>query len=488
MSHPEDSQADPSDASAGREPAPADWDAAESHDVESATNQWLQGESEPTSDLAEETTEAEIQTNRQAASEDSDFATPTLDLDPSELPSGMLRLDSRGSVLVDATSGRSSVLGYGDPALREACVAAMETSCGDSAVWSDGNDRSENWETSAEASQSEAIAHPLRQRLQQMFQGDAGLGDAGLGDAGVSTELVMLRPSADSALDSAIGLARRLRADKCFRTIALVGSDHGRTGMCRSASGSPGLHEGFGPMMAGFSHVPVGDLDALRAAIDDQTACVLLAPVDLGRGAAPCESDYLMGVRQLCDEHDLLLLVDETQLVFGASGELLTFRALSEIRADLVVLSAGLFNGLPGGLVLGSSPAGTLPLTDIARFPVHAAILERTLAAMHQHRLPAKTDDQAAPLAVAIAQAISGFEFVRDLHATGMTIGIETDLDAEQVVRSAYRNGLKIASAGATSVCLQPPLQISEFDQQQLLDRLGRTMESLEREFAEPSL
>ena len=147
-----------------------------------------------------------------------------------------------------------------------------------------------------------------------------------------------------------------------------------------------------------------------------------------------------------------------------------------------------MFNGLPGGLVLGSSPTGDLPPSDINRFPLHAAALEATLAAMQQHQLPRKSDDEAEPLVVAIAQLIGGFEFVRDLHATGLTIGIETDLDVEQLVRTASRNGLRISPAGVTSVCLQPPLQISEADRQQLLNRLARTMESLEREFAEPSL
>ena len=85
-------------------------------------------------------------------------------------------------------------------------------------------------------------------------------------------------------------------------------------------AGLPELHEGLGPMMAGFSHLPVGDLDALRAAMDEQTAGVLLSPIDLGNGAVACEPEYLAGVRAVCNERGVLLVIDETQLVFGATG------------------------------------------------------------------------------------------------------------------------------------------------------------------------
>lgn len=258
--------------------------------------------------------------------------------------------------------------------------------------------------------------------------------------------------------------------------------------MCRSASGRPELHEGFGPMMAGFNHVPVGDVDALRAAVDEQTACVLISPVDLRRAATACDPDYLSEVREVCDQHDLLLVIDETQLVFGASGKPLTIQAIGNVRADIAIVSAGLFAGLPGGLILGSAKILPTPVTDLRRFPWQAAVASETLALMQRQDLPRAFDGGTHPLAVAIAKVLDGFEFVRDIHAMGLTIGIETDLDSKEILRIARRAGLHLAQAGPNSVRLQPPLVISEEDQHFILSRLSSTMESLERESAELSI
>ena len=91
----------------------------------------------------------------------------------------------------------------------------------------------------------------------------------------------------------------------------------------------------------------------------------------------------------------------------------------------------------------------------------------------------------APPLDNSDRQILGGFEFVRDLHAAGITIGIETDLDSNGIVRAARRSGIRLARSGSTSVCLQPPLVISDDDQTLLLSRLSHAMESMERESAE---
>ena len=393
-------------------------------------------------------------------------------------PSGMCRPGAKGEVVVDALSGRTSVFGFGFAPLQAALLLASQSYVGDSAERIDPERcNEESWESEIESDdlQGDALGVALAKRIRQSFAGDAA----------VATDTILLRPSADTAVETAIGLARRYRPDKSFRTIALVGSDHGRTGMCRSASGQPSLHQGWGPMMAGFSHVPAGDIDALRSVVDEQTACVLLSPVDLAGAAVACEEDYLTAIRQICDEHDLLLVMDESQLVLGASGRLLTFSSLADIHADIAIVSAGLFAGLPAGLVLSSAKATSSPITDVVRFPAQAAVAEQTLACMLEQGLPLTSDDGAHPFSKAVAKLLSGFEFVRDIHATGVTIGIETDLDASGIVQATRRSGVRLARSGATSVCLQPPLLISEDDQTLLLSRLSHALESLERETAE---
>jgi acetylornithine/succinyldiaminopimelate/putrescine aminotransferase len=241
-------------------------------------------------------------------------------------------------------------------------------------------------------------------------------------------------------------------------------------------------------MMAGFSHLPVGDLEALRAAIDDQTAGVLISPVDLGNGAVACPSDYLAGVRAICNERGTLLIVDETQLVFGATGNHFTFSAAADIHADIVVASGGLFGGLPGGLVLASRHAAAGTVCDLEQYPLLSAALLSTLNEMEMHGLPDAVHKMERELAVSMAEQLSEFEFVRDMNVTGMTIGIECDVSAVDVVAAAAAHGLRVESAGDTAIRMQPPLLMSEEDRQILLKRLVETMKAIERETAELTL
>ncbi|MBD53675.1 MAG: hypothetical protein CMM05_01140, partial [Rhodopirellula sp.] len=117
-----------------------------------------------------------------------------------------------------------------------------------------------------------------------------------------------------------------------------------------------------------------------------------------------------------------------------------------------------------------------------------AAALMATLDEMELHGLPDNVHGSAQELAVLIAERLSGFEFVRDMRVTGMTIGIECDVNAVDVVAAAVANGLRVETAGDTAIRIQPPLLISEEDRQLLLKRLVETMEAIERETAELTL
>jgi acetylornithine/succinyldiaminopimelate/putrescine aminotransferase len=238
-------------------------------------------------------------------------------------------------------------------------------------------------------------------------------------------------------------------------------------------------------MMAGFRHVPGDDIDALRDAVDDQCTAVLISPIQLGDAARPLSASYLEDVRQLCDEQDLLLIVDESRLVFGSTPSPFVFASIAEISADVVIIASGLFAGLPGGMVLAGDRACPRGLIDLGRFPLLAAVATETLAEMNERNLPAVAAAPMQNFATALAERIGTFEFVRDLHATGMTIGIETDIAAEELVRSGLQCGLLLEAAGETSIRIQPPIEMDPADREALLDRLGKMMEWIERRDAE---
>ena len=381
-------------------------------------------------------------------------------------PRGLRRPASDGTELIDAMAGRASLFGFGFQPHLDAITAATESYLGDAA----NTNTIETAKASADAAEDELI-HSLRSTL----------GDS----IGIEIASAYVVSSPDLAVERAIELARKRVPDARYRTIALAGSDHGRTGVCRTASGRPQLHTGYGPMMAGFAHVPAGDVDALRHCIDDQTAAVLLSPLDRHDAATPLSKDYLVAVRQLCDQHDLLLLVDESPLCVGSAGTPLVFQSIADIAADAVVIAGGLFAGLPGAILMTNDRMTPSPVADTSRFPMLNDVARATLAEIRRQDVLVSVRQTMNDFAVELAECIGHYEFVRDIHATGMTLGVVTDVQSSELVRAAARHGLRMEAAGDTSILLQPPPVLSDDDQQSLMEKMGATMDVVRRDFAD---
>jgi len=385
-----------------------------------------------------------------------------------ESPKGLQRSLQDGSRIIDAVAGRACVLGFGNDKITEAIRQTASRYLGDACdlAFCEGVTR-EN-----------ADDHPsLLESIQSLLETSEE-------SSAFQPESVALYPSADEAIEAMISIARTRSDDSRYRTITLARSDHGRTGMCRSASGRPELQSKFGPMMAGFDHVEPGDVASLKSAIDESTAAILLSPIDFADAAKAIDGDYLLEVRQLCDEHDLMLLIDESRLCFGASGWPVTFQSIANIAADAVVLASGLFGGLPGGMLLASSRFTMDAPSGVNRYPLQANVAAATLSALNEHWSTVSAKEEAAALAVAIAEKVAQYEFIRDINASGMTIGIETDLPAESLVDAAAKNRLRLVPAGETSVKLQLPVLIEPSDRDALLDRLAETMNTMEQSHA----
>ncbi|WP_442509551.1 aminotransferase class III-fold pyridoxal phosphate-dependent enzyme [Novipirellula sp. SH528] len=373
--------------------------------------------------------------------------------------------DEAGHPWLDALAGRASAVGLGCEAIGDAVRQTADAYLGDASAMSEIVD-----------DEQLEIASAFQQMLESTGNANS-----------ISADSFLLFPDADLAIEAMITFARKRNSETSYRTIAIAGSDHGRTALCRSISGQPQLHQGFGPMVAGFDHVKPNDLKVLESAIDESTAAVLISPVDFSDSARPIDGDYLGGVRRVCDQRDLMLLIDESRLCFGATGACFSYSSLSDIPVDGIVVAGGLFAGLPGGMLIASQRLTGRPIMQSANYPMQRNVVLAMLGELSRLGLPLSVSDLAQTFAVAIAEAIAGFEFIRDIHATGLTIGIETDLAAAEIVSVAARNGLRIEPAGETSVRLQPPLSLSSEDGDSLLGLLLETMRAMEQQSAELS-
>ena len=361
-------------------------------------------------------------------------------------------------------AGRISALGIGDADLNEALTDAMGL----------------------------FVADPVQSRwLPDAFRVDAKLVEAFaefIDDESAhgadQFKAAMLFASPDEAVESAICFARRRGSPEKYKIVSLVGSDHGRTAACRTASGRPELHDGYGPLVAGFMHVPADSLEGLKVAVDDSTAAVLISPIDLGDGAVPVDGEFLKTARQLCDDHDALLIVDEQLLCIGSSGSPFSYNELShgDVSADALIVSAGLFAGLPGAALL----AGSRMIGDATEYsgktlyPLSQRAAIATLSQMKKRNVLSRVSGLSGAFAERLEDAISGFSFVRNVSGCGLTLGIQTDLAAEDLAQLALKEGLVLESAGETTVLIQPPPTMTDADQESLIQRLTKTLESME--------
>jgi acetylornithine/N-succinyldiaminopimelate aminotransferase len=269
--------------------------------------------------------------------------------------------------------------------------------------------------------------------------------------------------SGAEANEAAIKLARKWGGHGRFAVVSAYGSFHGRTLATLHATGQPQKHEAFQPLPEGFRHVAWNDLAALESAIDPSVAAVLLEPVQGEGGVNPATADYFQGVRRLCDERDLLFIVDEVQTGLGRTGAWFGFQHFG-VRPDVVTMAKALGNGVPIGAcwarreVAGAFEPGD-HATTYGGQPLAAAAARVVLAVMERDNLPGRAAEVGAELQAQLGKLTS----VVGVRGLGLLVAAELapGLDARQVARHALEAGLVVNAVTPTSLRLAPPLTVA---------------------------
>lgn len=272
---------------------------------------------------------------------------------------------------------------------------------------------------------------------------------------------VFLCNSGTEAVESAIKFAR-LSTGKSGVVAAMRGF-HGRTLGALSATHNPKYREPFAPLLPGFAHVPYGNLDKLAAAIDDETAAVLLEPVQGEGGVRPGDVGYLQAVRALCDERGVLLILDEVQTGFGRTGQWFACQH-ANVVPDLLTMGKAIAGGVPLGAVgIGSRVTGLKPGLHGSTFggnPLACAAALATLEVYEAEQLVARSARLGVYLQERLAEINS--PLIREVRGLGLLVGIELRIRASQVVEKLMERGILALTAGSTVLRLLPPLVITE--------------------------
>ena len=262
------------------------------------------------------------------------------------------------------------------------------------------------------------------------------------------------------------------------KVITLVNSFHGRTVTTLAATGQDVFHKYFFPFTEGFEYVPANDLDALKTAIDDSVCAVMMELIQGEGGVMPLDKEYVKQVRQLCDEKDIILIVDEVQTGVGRTGKLFCFQNY-DIMPDVVSVAKGIGGGLPLGCVMFSEKTENVLVagdhaTTFGGNPVATAGAEYILNIMDDDFL-----NEVEKKGEYMREKILSMPHVVGIDGLGLMMGIRLDdsIISADVVKKGIANGVLLLTAKA-KVRLLPPLNIT-------YDEIDRGLEGLRKALSE---
>jgi len=294
-------------------------------------------------------------------------------------------------------------------------------------------------------------------------------------------DTVFFTTSGTEACELAVKMARKYWFDqgKPERTdiITFEGAFHGRSSAGIAAAGSEKMTKGFGPLLPGFVHVPFGDHDALNGAINDNVAAIMVEPVQGEGGIRPVPDQCLKGLRDLCDEHGILLIFDEVQCGVGRTGRLFAHE-WAGIEPDIMMVAKGIGGGFPLGAVLATEKAasGMTAGTHGSTYggnPLGCAVGLKVLDIVSDPAFLAEVNRKAGLLRQKLEGLVAAhpdvFESVR---GTGLMLGVKCTAANTDVVAAGYGVGILTVPAADNVVRLLPPLNISDDDIHEAVSRL----------------
>ena len=301
-------------------------------------------------------------------------------------------------------------------------------------------------------------------------------------------DVVFFCNSGAEAVEGAIKTARKYHAvdghPERFRIVTFEGAFHGRTLATLAAGGQKKYLDGFGPVVEGFDQVPFGDFAAVKRAVGSETAAIMIEPLMGEGGVRVIEPSFLRALRELCDEHVLLLIFDEVQTGMGRTGELFAYQRTG-VTPDIMSLAKALGGGFPVGAVLATEEAakGMTAGTHGSTFggnPLALSAVNATLDVM----LAPGFFDHVQRIALLFKQRLAEIKdrypsIVAEVRGEGLLIGLRALVPAGELVDALRAEKLLAVAAGDNVVRLLPPLIVSEPELAEGVARLDRACAKL---------
>ena len=272
--------------------------------------------------------------------------------------------------------------------------------------------------------------------------------------------------SGAEANEAAIKLARLHTPKHKYKIVTFEGGFHGRTYGATSATAQPKYHEGIGPLAPGFLYCPFGDLDAVRAKVDDETCAILDEPIQGEGGIRIAPPGFLEGLRAIADERELVLVFDEVQAGCGRTGRWFAYQHFG-VAPDVMTLAKSLCGGVAGAAMLCRKElAPSLrPGMHAATFggnPLAARAGIATIETIEQEGLLKRTVELGELFRRELAPLVDELPVVVELRQIGLMIGLELAVDATPIVQRCLERRLLINATQGTVVRLLPAMTLSD--------------------------
>ena len=361
---------------------------------------------------------------------------------------GVYLYDSEGNKYLDFAAGIAvNALGYGNRELNEAIKAQVDTLMHTSNLF-----------------YNEPIARAARRAVQA-----AGL------------ERIFFTNSGTEAIEGAIKAARKYAYIRDGHTdheiIAMEGSFHGRSLGALSVTGNAHYREPFEPLLPGVRFAVFNDLDSVKRQVNEKTCAILLETVQGEGGIYPADPEFLKGVKALCEERDILLILDEIQCGMGRCGAMFAWQ-LYGVKPDIMTCAKAIGCGVPVGAFFLSERVAERSLapgdhgTTYGGNPLVGAAVDKVFEIFERENIPAHVREVGAYLTEKLEELAAKSRAVTARRGLGFMQGLELAVPVGEVVRRAQKHGLIVITAGANVLRLVPPLIIEREHVDEMLTKL----------------
>lgn len=293
--------------------------------------------------------------------------------------------------------------------------------------------------------------------------------------------------SGAEANEAAIKLARKYSKEQInperFEIIAAKNSFHGRTLATLTATGQEKIQKGFEPLVPGFKHVPFNDSDAIRKVITKDTCAIMLEPIQGEGGVKMPDQNYLKGVRELCNENNLLFILDEVQTGMGRTGKFFAYEHFG-ITPDIMTIAKGLGGGVPIGAMLAIDKVASAfqPSTHATTFGGNPLVCAAAVATIETLLEDGFILDQCNRMGKYLRERLEQLKeefpsLITEIRGMGLLLGMELTRDGDSIVRACLEKGVLINCTAGNVLRFIPPLIVRQRDIDHLVDVLEGVFE-----------